>query len=59
MVVEGDDHRDCIVLPRVGDGLPDNLLVAKMHAVKHADGQADLPAGGSQFVCGSDDFHLG
>ncbi len=44
MAVKGDDERDRIVLPRVGDGLPDDLLVAEMHAVKHADGQADLAA---------------
>ena len=59
MFVEGDDHRDGIVLARVGDGLPDDLLVAKMHAVEHADGQADLPTGGSKLSCGSEDFHLG
>jgi hypothetical protein len=34
------------VLARVGDGLPDDLLVAEMHAVENADGQADLAAAG-------------
>ena len=42
---------------RVGDGLPDDLLMAEMHAVEHADGQADLAAGLGQFAGGGCDFH--
>ena len=34
MAVEGDHERDRIVLARIGDGLPDDLLVAEMHAVE-------------------------
>ncbi len=41
------------MLPRIGDGLPDDLLMAEMHAVKHADGQADLAAAVAQLVGGS------
>src|SRR5258708_37994758 len=45
------------MLPGVGDGLPDDLLMAEMHAVEHADGQADFPSASSQFGCGVDEFH--
>ena len=47
MPVERDDEREGVVLARVGDGLPDDLLVAEMHAVENADGQADLAAAGA------------
>ena len=53
MLVERDDQRDGVVLAGVGDGLPDDLLMAEMHAVKDADGQADLAAAGvSSARCG-------
>ena len=42
MPVKSEDERDGVVLAGVGDGLPDDLLVAEMHAVKNADGQADF-----------------
>ena len=57
MPVKGEHQRDGVVLARIGDGLPDDLLVAEMHAVKNADGQADLAAAGVEFVRGVDDFH--
>jgi len=41
----------------VGNGLADDLLVPKVYAVEHADGEADLAAAVTQFVCGVDDFH--
>ena len=44
MPVKRDHQREGVVLARVGDGLPDDLLVAEMHAVENADGQADLAA---------------
>jgi hypothetical protein len=44
---------------RIGDGLPDDLLVAKMHAVEKTDGQADLAPIRLQLTCGVDDFHAG
>ena len=58
MPVEGQHQRNGIVLARIGDGLPDDLLVAEMHAVKKADGQADLAAAGLEFIGGANDFHL-
>jgi len=45
------------MLACIGDGLPDDLLVAEMHAIKHADGESDLAAAIAQFVSGVDDFH--
>ena len=30
------------MLPRIGDGLADDLLMTQMHAVKETDGQADF-----------------
>ena len=44
MAIEGDDERERLVLARVGDGLPDDLLMAEMHAVEETDGQADFAA---------------
>ncbi len=38
------------VLAGVRDGLPDDLLVAEMHAVKYADGQADFFSARLQFM---------
>ena len=57
MPVEGCDHRQRVVLARVGNGLPDDLLMAEMHAVEHADGQADLATAVAQLTCGADDVH--
>ncbi len=57
MLVKSEDERNRIMLPRVGDGLPDDLLVAEMNAVEHADGQANLAPAGGKFICGVDEFH--
>ncbi len=48
-----------VVLARVGDRLPDDLLVAEMNAVEHADGQADPAAAVAQIVRGMDELHWG
>ena len=45
------------VLPRISDGLPDDLLVPKMHAIKHADGKADFPSASGKLSCGVNEFH--
>jgi hypothetical protein len=37
--------------------LPDDLLMAKMHAVKKADGQADFAVAGFQVFGVADQFH--
>ena len=57
MPVEREHQRDGLVLARIGEGLPDDLLVAEMHAVEEADGQADLAAARLQFIGGVDDLH--
>ena len=57
MLVKCDHHRLRIVLPRIADGLPDDLLGPEMDAIKHADGQADLAAAVAQFVGGVNDVH--
>jgi hypothetical protein len=41
----------------VAEGLPDDLLVPQMRAVKEPDGQADLAARGLQFLRVMDDSH--
>ena len=46
MFVKRDDERESVVLAGVGDGLPDDLLMPEMHAVKDADGEADFAAAG-------------
>jgi hypothetical protein len=58
MPVERNHQRDGVVLVRIGDGLPDDLLMAKMDAIENADGQADFAPGWLQLVCGVDDFHF-
>ena len=57
MPVERDDKTDRFLLPGVGDGLPDDLLVPEMNAVEEADRQADLAAPGIQFRRGVNDIH--
>jgi len=57
MPIKCDYQRNGIVLPRVGDGLADDLLMAEMNAVENADGHADLAAAGLQFFGGMDDLH--
>jgi hypothetical protein len=57
VLVEGNHQRNRFMLPGVGDGLPDDLLMPEVHAVKEADGQADLASGWLQFVRGVDDAH--
>jgi hypothetical protein len=57
MPIEGEDEREAIVLSRVGNGLPDDLLMAQVHAVEKADGQAYFAAGGLQLSCGVNDIH--
>ena len=42
MSVERDDHRHAVVLKRVGNGLPDHLLMSQVDAIKDPDGHADL-----------------
>jgi hypothetical protein len=46
MLVKRDDHRDGIVLPRIRNRLPDDLLVTEMHAIKHTDSETDFSAAG-------------
>jgi hypothetical protein len=45
------------MLAGVGNGLTDDLLVAKMHAIKHTNGQADLAAAITQVARGVNEFH--
>ena len=57
MLIKCEDERDGIVLARVRDRLADDLLMTEMHAIKHADGQADFPSARGKFSCSVDDFH--
>jgi hypothetical protein len=58
MPVEGEHQRNGLMLAGVGDGLPDDLLMAEMHAVKKTDGQADLAVAGFQLGGVMNQFHL-
>ena len=42
MFIESDDYRHRAVLPRIGDGLADDLLVTEMDAIKHPNGGAEF-----------------
>ena len=57
MPIEGEHEREGIVLARVGNGLPDDLLMAQMDAVEKTDGQTDLAAGRFQLIGGVNDIH--
>lgn len=54
--IESDDERRAVVLERIGERLPDHLLVAEVDPVEKADGQADGPPAGELSSLG-DNFH--
>src|SRR5260221_12925390 len=57
MTVKRQDNGNRVVLTCIGNGLPDDLLMAEMHTVEKTDRKADFFAFGFQFACGVDDFH--
>ena len=57
VLIKRQDQGKTLMLARIADGLPDNLLMPKMHAVKEADGEADFPVAGLHFGCGVDEIH--
>src|ERR1700683_2130706 len=57
MPVKSQNDCNRIVLTRIRNCLPDDLLMSKMHAVEKTDRKADFFAFGLQFICGVDDFH--
>ena len=46
MTIEGNDERERVVLLRISDGLADDLLMAEMNTVEHANGESDFAVGG-------------
>ena len=56
MSIKRDNQREAAVLMRVGDGLPDDLLVAEVHAVEHANREANLAVARGEFGGGADAF---
>ena len=50
MAIEGDDYRNGLMLARIRDCLPDDLLMPEMDAVEKTDGKADLSPCGFKFV---------
>jgi cell shape-determining protein MreC len=57
MAVECENKGNAIVLAGIGNSLPDDLLVAKMHAIKKPNRKADFAVARLQFIGGMDDFH--
>jgi hypothetical protein len=57
MFIECDNERDAFVLLRVGDSLPDDLLMSEMNPVKNADSEANLAVTRLKFVGSANDFH--
>ena len=57
MAVEGHDHGERLVLLRVGDGLPDDLLMPEMHAVEHPDGHTNAARAGREIGWSAEDVH--
>jgi len=58
MPVKRHDQGQGIVLARVGDGLPDDLLVPEVQTVEHPDRQANLLVAVAQFFGGAAEFHV-
>ena len=57
MAIKRHDHGERLVLLRIGDGLPDDLLVPKMHAVEHSDGHADVARAGREIAGCAQNLH--
>src|SRR5579859_3639297 len=57
MPVKGDHRRNGIMQSRIGDRLPDDLLMAQVDSVKNADRQADLPVAVAKFIGGVNNSH--
>ena len=58
MAVERDHQGDIAARPCVGDGLPDDLPMAEVHAVEEPDREADLAVGCFQLGGGAEYLHL-
>ena len=50
MFIKGDAEGGGFELVSIGNGLPNDLLVPKMNAIKHADGAAYAAVGRLQFA---------
>ena len=57
MGVEGDDDGERAVLAGVHQGLPEDLLVAEVDAIKRANGDADAARRGGKFAGAVEKFH--
>jgi hypothetical protein len=57
MTIKRYDKRNRVVLPRVGNSLPDDLLMPEMNAVEKTNRQADFAALRIQFFGGANDVH--
>ena len=47
------------MLPRVRNGLPDDLLMPQVYTIKKTNRQADFPVAGVEFGRGVNEFHGG
>jgi hypothetical protein len=57
MAIESDNERNTLVLARIGNRLPNNLLMSQMHAIEKPNRKADLAFLGFQIYCRMDDIH--
>ncbi len=57
MAIESNDQRKTLVLARIGDRLPDNLLMPQMHPIEKPNRKADLALACVQIFCRMDDIH--
>ena len=57
MTVKGDNHGERFPTVRVGDGLADDLLVAEVDTVEHADGSTDTTRAGLKRTGVADHLH--
>jgi hypothetical protein len=56
MAIKGHHQRQPFMLPGIGNGLPDDLLMTEMHAVEDTDGNADPFTGGLQLKSSVEQF---
>ena len=57
MPIECDGERQALVLFRIGQGLPNDLLMTEVNAIEHSDGQRDFLSAGLEIICAVERLH--
>ena len=57
MAVESEDEREGVMPLGICNGLANNLLMAEVHAIEEAHGEADLAVPGLELLRCADNVH--